>query len=163
MLRDLPRIRAVFFDAGETLIAPAPSYGAVYERVTADFGMRIPAALFERALRDAWRAVPSPPRTSVTLEKIVTVGKTECLQLSGNVTCDKFRPPLPQGFTVEKSAVKISFAGKLPVANLLLPWESASGMTMSLTARGKPDALADEVVLQMSNERTLTEQATETK
>jgi hypothetical protein len=103
-------------------------------------------------------------KSSVTLEKVVTLGKTECLQLSGLITCDKFAPPLPPEFSVDKSMLKMNFAGKIPTAaSLVLPAEDSADMTITLTARGKPDPNAEEVVLQITNEWSLTGRVTEPK
>ncbi|KAF0241916.1 MAG: Phosphoglycolate phosphatase prokaryotic HAD-superfamily [Planctomycetota bacterium] len=57
-------LKAVLFDAAETLIRPWPSYGAVYARVTAAFGMRIPAEFFAEEMKRAFRAVDWPLRTT---------------------------------------------------------------------------------------------------
>ncbi len=57
-------LKAVFFDAAETLIRPWPSYGAVYARVTAAFGMRIPAEFFTEEMKRAFRAVDWPLKTT---------------------------------------------------------------------------------------------------
>jgi hypothetical protein len=102
--------------------------------------------------------------STVALEKVATLGKTECLQLSCVLACDKFDPPLPPGFVVEKSSMKINFTGKYPVAaSQNLPEESSSDLTMTLTAKAKSDPAADEVVLQIARERSLVSRATEVK
>lgn len=49
-------IRAVFFDAGGTLIQPWPSVGAVYARVAGQFGIVIEPARLEAQFRAAWKA-----------------------------------------------------------------------------------------------------------
>lgn len=46
--------RAVFFDAGGTLIHPVPSVGGVYANVTAPLGARIEPDRFERVLYPIW-------------------------------------------------------------------------------------------------------------
>jgi hypothetical protein len=103
-------------------------------------------------------------KSTVTLEKVVQLGKTECLQLSCAFTCDKFDPPLPPGFTVEKSALKADFCIEVPVAtSLILPTEGSMDMAVKLTARGKPNPNAGEIVLEMANEQSLTASATEVK
>ena len=103
-------------------------------------------------------------KSTITLDKIVTLGKTECLQLSGGFSCDKFEPPLPPGLIVEKSALKASFSGKEPVATSLdLPEESSTELTMTLVARGKPDPGAAEILLRITSERSLSQRATEVK
>src|SRR5687768_6796248 len=61
-------LHAVFFDAGGTLIHPKPSYGAVYERATKEFGMRIPAKLFDEEMRRAWGSLEVGLRTSPDIE-----------------------------------------------------------------------------------------------
>ncbi len=103
-------------------------------------------------------------KSTATLEKVVQVGKTECLQLNCAFTCDKFEPPLPPGFTVEKSALKADFCNKVPVAtSLVLPEEGSMDMAIKLTARGKPNPDAGEIVLEIANEQSLTARATEMK
>ncbi|MEK7469945.1 MAG: HAD-IA family hydrolase [Planctomycetota bacterium] len=62
-------LKAVLFDAAETLIRPWPSYGAVYARVTAAFGMRIPAEFFAEEMKRAFRAVDWPLRTDSDTER----------------------------------------------------------------------------------------------
>ena len=92
------------------------------------------------------------------------LGKTECLQLSSVVTCDKFAPPLPPGINVEKGAVKAIFTARIPtVTSLPEPSEGSTVLTSTLTARGKPDPSADEIVLQTTNERSVSGRATELK
>jgi putative hydrolase of the HAD superfamily len=46
----------VLFDAGDTLLSPRSSFGAVYARVLATLGVELPAADLERGLRRCWAA-----------------------------------------------------------------------------------------------------------
>jgi putative hydrolase of the HAD superfamily len=46
----------VLFDAGDTLLAPRDSFGAVYARVLATLGVELAAADLERGLRQCWAA-----------------------------------------------------------------------------------------------------------
>ena len=48
-------IRAVLFDAVETLIRPWPSVGSVYARAAAGHGLRCPARALEAAFHSAYR------------------------------------------------------------------------------------------------------------
>jgi putative hydrolase of the HAD superfamily len=48
------RYPLVLFDAGETLISPRDSFGAVYARVLAELGVPLPAPALERGLRRCW-------------------------------------------------------------------------------------------------------------
>jgi putative hydrolase of the HAD superfamily len=57
-------LRAITFDAGETLIRPRGSYGAVYERITGAFGMRIPARIFDDEIHRAFRLIDWPLKTT---------------------------------------------------------------------------------------------------
>jgi putative hydrolase of the HAD superfamily len=53
------RFPYLLFDAGETLIGPSESFGAVYSRTLAELGFERPAAVFDRALGHAWRTLAS--------------------------------------------------------------------------------------------------------
>lgn len=48
------RYPLVLFDAGDTLVAPRESFGAVYARVLGTLGVTLPAADLERGLRLCW-------------------------------------------------------------------------------------------------------------
>jgi putative hydrolase of the HAD superfamily len=48
------RYPVVLFDAGDTLIGPRESFGAVYARVLRTLGTNLPAADLERGLRAGW-------------------------------------------------------------------------------------------------------------
>lgn len=48
------RYPVVLFDAGDTLIGPRESFGAVYARVLRTLGVDLPAADLERGLRAGW-------------------------------------------------------------------------------------------------------------
>jgi putative hydrolase of the HAD superfamily len=48
------RYPLVLFDAGDTLVAPRESFGAVYARVLRTLGVTLPAADLERGLRLCW-------------------------------------------------------------------------------------------------------------
>jgi putative hydrolase of the HAD superfamily len=52
-----PTVRAVFLDAGLTLLRPDPSLGATYSRVTASHGVAVDAATFEEAAARAFHVV----------------------------------------------------------------------------------------------------------
>jgi putative hydrolase of the HAD superfamily len=49
-----PRYPFVLFDAGDTLLAPRESFGAVYARVLATLGVALDPAHVERGLRACW-------------------------------------------------------------------------------------------------------------
>jgi len=48
------RYSLVLFDAGDTLVAPRESFGAVYARVLGTLGVTLPSADLERGLRLCW-------------------------------------------------------------------------------------------------------------
>lgn len=52
-----PRFHAVLFDAGETLIGPRESFGAVYARVLGALGVSVPSEALERGLRASWATI----------------------------------------------------------------------------------------------------------
>jgi hypothetical protein len=102
-------------------------------------------------------------KTTTTLEKIATVGKKECLQLTCACKCDKFRGrEFPPEIKVEKSTMKINRGLNIPSdISLLLPSENSLIFTMNFIAKGKSDPLADEVALQTTIEVSLFRRATE--
>ncbi len=50
----LDGVRAVFFDAGGTLLYPHPSVGEVYARVAAEHGVRAEAGRLNQIFREVW-------------------------------------------------------------------------------------------------------------
>ena len=52
---------------------------------------------------------------TVTFEKVVRDGNTECLQISGAVDCPRVFPSVPSEVKVEQGFLKIGFSEKLPV------------------------------------------------
>jgi hypothetical protein len=103
-------------------------------------------------------------KITTTLERVIMLDKTECMQLGTVITCDKFAPPLPLGLPVEKGVVKAVFSAKIPTAiSLSEPGEYSTDWTTSVIARGKPDPDADEVLLQMTIEQSLSGRTTEIK
>jgi putative hydrolase of the HAD superfamily len=57
------RLRAVFFDAGGTLVRPHPSVGAVYAAVASRHGIHRTADEMEGAFRQSWTALKRPGLT----------------------------------------------------------------------------------------------------
>jgi len=55
--------RAIFFDAGGTLIRPCPSVGAIYAAVAGRHGIHRTADEMERAFRQSWAALKQPGPT----------------------------------------------------------------------------------------------------
>ncbi len=63
MKDDEPRVRAVFFDVGGTLIHPWPSVGAVYATAANRHGLTVTAEQMETAFRESWAALKRPALT----------------------------------------------------------------------------------------------------
>ncbi|MBL0059268.1 MAG: HAD-IA family hydrolase [Elusimicrobia bacterium] len=53
--RKKPFIRAVFFDAGNTLLRAHPSVGHIYARTALRHGVRVPADRVDQRFRDVWK------------------------------------------------------------------------------------------------------------
>jgi putative hydrolase of the HAD superfamily len=56
-------VRALFFDAGGTLLRPHPSVGAIYASVASRHGIMTSADEMERAFRQSWTALKRPGLT----------------------------------------------------------------------------------------------------
>ncbi len=62
------KLRAIFFDAGGTLIRPYPSVGAIYASVAERHGIHRTADEMERAFRQSWAALKEPGLTVLRKE-----------------------------------------------------------------------------------------------
>ena len=82
---------------------------------------------------------------TVTFEKVVNVGKTECLQISGTMDCSKYVPSVPADVKVEKGFLKIGFSEKLPVVASLPALETTQSSNFGYTMIGRPKAAGEEV------------------
>ena len=91
---------------------------------------------------------------TATLEKVVNVGKTECLQVSGSMDCAKYSPSVPPGVKVEKGFLKIGFSEKLPVAASLPALEATQSANIGYTMKGRPDPTGDEMTIEVSGALT---------
>ncbi len=61
-----PALRAVFLDAGGTLLRPWPSVGAVYARVGARHGFHATEQDMQAAFHTAWKSLKARPHQSLT-------------------------------------------------------------------------------------------------
>ena len=50
----IENFKAIFFDAGGTLLHPFPSVGEIYQRVAALHGLKVEAAATEKLFRESW-------------------------------------------------------------------------------------------------------------
>ena len=80
---------------------------------------------------------------TVTFEKVVRVGNTECLQVSGSVDCSRYIPSVPSEVKVEKGFLKIGFSEKLPVVVSLPALEVSQSANVGYTMKGRPDPTGD--------------------
>jgi hypothetical protein len=84
---------------------------------------------------------------TVVFEKLVNVGKTECMQISRSVDCSKYIPSVPSEVKVEKGSLKIEFSEKLPVVASLPALEVSQSASTGYTMKGRPDPTGDEVTI----------------
>ena len=84
---------------------------------------------------------------TVTLEKVVRVGNTECLQISGSMDCSRYIPIVPSEVKVEKGFLKIGFSEKLPVAASMPALEVSQTANVGYTMKGRPDPTGEEVTI----------------
>ncbi len=98
-----------------------------------------------------------------TLEKVVRVGGTDCLQISSEMTFGKLAPPLPPGLVVESSLMRVNFQAKYPLDLSTQPPEETAALFFTFVARGKPAPAAPEVVIESSFERHVSEKVERVK
>lgn len=80
-------IRAVFFDAGNTLLRAHPSVGHIYARTAQRHGVRVPAAAVDQRFREAWK-----DRHDVLLLKSDRAEKDWWRKIVGRVMGSHFAP-----------------------------------------------------------------------
>ncbi len=86
---------------------------------------------------------------TVTFEKVVRDGNTECLQISGAVDCPRYFPSVPSEVKVEQGFLKIGFSEKLPVVVSLPALEVSQSANVGYTMKGRPDPTGDEVTIEV--------------
>lgn len=87
---------------------------------------------------------------TVTLDKVVKVGTTDCLQISGEMTVNG---ATMQGMEVSQIEIHGNFSGLFPADPFKFIMEESHSMTMSITAKGKPDPNGPEMVVESLAER----------
>lgn len=93
---------------------------------------------------------------AVTLEKVVKVGDTECLQLSVTMDIAKIVPPAPPGLKIEKGTVHAQMSGKFPTNAALYTQEKSEALTITVVMKGKPQPDAPEILVDTVAERQTT-------
>ena len=100
---------------------------------------------------------------TVTLDKVVKVGTTDCLQVSAEMTANNMALPLPAGMKVEQSKLQAHFSGMFPIDISKDMMEESESMTMSMTAKGKPNPDGPEMIIEMAAQQNKTVKITHPK
>ena len=77
----------------------------------------------------------------VTLEKVVTVGKTKCLLIKADMKMNGVTPPLPSGLNTKKAIMNAVLSGEFPVktnTKTYDPLTSNKKFSMDFEAEGQP-------------------------
>jgi hypothetical protein len=89
---------------------------------------------------------------TVTLDKVVKVGTTDCLQISVEMTVNNETIP---GMEVSQMKIQVHFSGLFPIDLSKDIMEESDSMTMSMTGKGKPNPDGPEMVIESVAERSL--------
>jgi len=138
-----------------TVILPLDPNGPTEDELFGATGRKKPGDHWEAntdlmardVLRLGARANKADLSGTVAFEKVVNVGKTECLQISRSVDCSRYIPSVPSEVKVEKGFLKIGFSEKLPVVASLPALEVSQSATYGYTMKGRPDPTADEMTI----------------
>ena len=153
-----------------TVILPLDPYGPTDDEFFGASGRKKPGdhwdANTDMMLKDLLRRGATADKMdlsgTVTLEKVVNVGKTECLQISGSMDCAKYVPPsVPKDVKVEKGFLKIGFSEKLPVAASMPALELTRSENVGYTMKGRPDPTGEEYTFDIGAARTNLSRVTE--
>ena len=100
---------------------------------------------------------PEDIKGTVTLEKIVKAGGTDCLQLAAEINIARFALPAPPGLVVEKGTVQARMSGAFPINTSLGVAEKSETMTIMAVMKGaKPQPDAPDLVVETVAERQTT-------
>jgi len=89
---------------------------------------------------------------TVTLDKVVKVGTTDCLQISAEMTVNNVTMP---DMEVAQMKVQAHFSGLFPIDLSKDIMEESGSLTMSITAKAKPDPDGPEIVIESVAEQSL--------
>ena len=89
---------------------------------------------------------------TVTLDKVVKVGTTDCLQISAEMTVNNVTMP---DMEVAQMKVQAHFSGLFPIDLSKDIMEESGSLTMSITAKAKPDPDGPEMVIESVAEQSL--------
>jgi hypothetical protein len=89
---------------------------------------------------------------TVTLDKVVKVGTTDCLQISVEMTVNNETMP---DMEVSQMKIHVHFLGLFPIDLSKDIMEESDSMTMSITAKGKPNPDGPEIVVESVTEQSL--------
>jgi hypothetical protein len=106
------------------------------------------------AKKAGFNATQDNIKGTASLEKVVKVGETECLQLKHEMSVTGFSVPLPPTMKLEKGTVSMKMGGLYPVDTSKGPLEESTKMTMILAIKGKPKADGPEVATEMTTTKT---------
>jgi hypothetical protein len=98
---------------------------------------------------------------TVAFEKVVNVGKTPCLQISGSVDCSQYIPFVSSDVKVEKGFLKIGFSEKLPVAASMPARETTWSSSFGYTLKGRPNPAGNEETYDVGGTQTTFSRVTE--
>ena len=85
---------------------------------------------------------PEDLQGRATLEGVVTVGTTECLDLAAKVYIKKLNPPLPAGLKAKRFFGSIRMTGKLPLDVALGVLEESLDLAVEFAAEGRQNPSA---------------------
>lgn len=111
------------------------------------------AELFAKELQDAMKGSTVKKEDvagTITLDKVVKVGTTDCLQISAEMTVNNVTMP---DMKVAQIKVQTHFSGLFPMDFSKDIMEESVSMTMSMTVKGKLDPNGPEIVVDSVVER----------
>ena len=96
----------------------------------------------------------------VTLEKVLTVGKTKCLFIQADMKMTGVAPPMPPGLDTKKAIMNAVFSGEFPVDTDAETYDALTSnkkFSMNFEAEGRPAPDRPLIKISMKMNKSITE------
>jgi hypothetical protein len=151
---DLDDILGLLFTLGKGEASDDEIFGTKDRKKVGD-SWAINSALAAKDLqKDDFKAAPDDIKGTVTVEKAVKSGDTDCLQMKGEVTVSRFDMSLPPSMKVEKGAVHLTMVSLLPIDTSKGMQEQTMDLSMTVALKGKPQEDGPELATELTATRT---------
>jgi len=157
---EVQKALAIAITLGKGGANPDQAFGTTQRKKVGD-RWTINADLTTEAMRkDGLEAKKEDVTGFLTIEKIVKVEETECLQLGAELNIANINGAVPAGFALDKATFQSRITSVLPVNTALPPRGMSGDFTVTFILKGKPNPDGPEIVVETVGTRHVTTKMT---